>query len=76
MKNYAIVLAAGKGTRMKTELPKCAFPILKKPMINYIIDNVERSVVDEIVSVVGYKKEYIKKLLKKGQQSFYWGICH
>ena len=63
MKNYAIVLAAGKGTRMKTELPKCAFPILKKPMINYIIENIERSVVDEIVCVVGYKKEIIKELL-------------
>jgi bifunctional UDP-N-acetylglucosamine pyrophosphorylase/glucosamine-1-phosphate N-acetyltransferase len=40
MKNFAIVLAAGKGTRMKTELPKCAFPILKKPMIEYIIENI------------------------------------
>lgn len=63
MKNYAIVLAAGKGTRMKTELPKCAFPILKKPMINYIIENIEKSVVDEIICVVGYKKEIIKELL-------------
>ncbi len=63
MKKYAIVLAAGKGTRMKTELPKCAFPILKKPMINYIIENIEKSVVDETIMVVGYKKEYIKDLL-------------
>ena len=63
MSKYAIVLAAGKGTRMKTELPKCAFPILKKPMINYIVENIEKSVVDEIVCVVGYKKEDIKELL-------------
>ncbi len=63
MKNYAIVLAAGKGTRMKTELPKCAFPILQKPMIEYIVENIEKSVVDEIVCVVGYKKEYIEELL-------------
>ena len=40
MENFAIVLAAGKGTRMKTELPKCAFPILKKPMIKYIHENI------------------------------------
>lgn len=64
MKNYAIVLAAGKGTRMKTELPKCAFPILKKPMIEYIVENIETSVVDEIICVVGYKKEYLQDLLK------------
>jgi len=63
MKKYALVLAAGKGTRMKTELPKCAFPILKKPMINYIIENIEKSVIEETVCVVGYKKEVIKELL-------------
>ena len=52
MKNYAIILAAGKGTRMKTELPKCAFPILKKPMIEYIMENVEDSVIDEAINLV------------------------
>ena len=63
MKTYAIVLAAGKGTRMKTELPKCAFPILKKPMIEYIIENVERSSIDETVLVVGHKKEIFEDML-------------
>lgn len=37
MKNYALVLAAGKGTRMKTDIPKVAFPILRKPLIEYIV---------------------------------------
>ena len=64
MKNYAIVLAAGKGTRMKTALPKCAFPILKKPMIKYIIENIEQSVVDETVVVVGHQKEVLIDILK------------
>ena len=63
MKNYAIVLAAGKGTRMKTELPKCAFPILKKPMIEYIMENVEKSVIDETIVVVGHQKEIFYNLL-------------
>ena len=45
MENYAIVLAAGKGTRMRTELPKCAYPILKKPMIEYILEGIEESVI-------------------------------
>jgi bifunctional UDP-N-acetylglucosamine pyrophosphorylase/glucosamine-1-phosphate N-acetyltransferase len=64
MKNYAIVLAAGKGTRMKTELPKCAFPILKKPMIDYIVENIEASIVDETVVVVGHQKEVLIDILK------------
>lgn len=63
MKKYAIILAAGKGTRMRTELPKCAYPILKKPMIEYIIENLERSMIDEIIVVVGHKKEVIQELL-------------
>ena len=64
MKKYAVVLAAGKGTRMKTELPKCAFPILKKPMIEYITENIEKSNVDEIITVVGHKKEVFYDLLQ------------
>lgn len=63
MKNYAMILAAGKGTRMKTALPKCAFPILKKPMIEYIIEHVEESSIDQTVAVVGYKKAVIEDLL-------------
>ncbi len=64
MKKYALILAAGKGTRMKTDLPKCAFPILGKPMIEYIVENLEKSQIDEIVTIVGHKKEVIIDLLK------------
>ncbi len=63
MRLNAIILAAGKGTRMKTKLPKCAFPILKKPMIEYIVENVESSGVDNIVVVVGHKHEVIENIL-------------
>ena len=64
MKNYAIILAAGKGTRMKTELPKCAYPLLKKPMIVYIVENLKKSnIVDDTIAVVGHKKEVIQNIL-------------
>ncbi len=64
MKKYAIVLAAGLGTRMKSDLPKCAYPLLNKPMIEYIVDNLERSNVDEIICVIGHKGNIIKSILK------------
>jgi len=63
MKRQAIILAAGKGTRMKTETPKCAFPILKKPMIEYAIESLERANVNRIITVVGYKKDVFINLL-------------
>ncbi len=64
MKKYAIILAAGKGTRMKTELPKCAYPLLKKPMIAYIVEHLYKStMIDELITVVGHKKEVIKEIL-------------
>ena len=63
MINHALILAAGKGTRMKTELPKTLFPILKKPMIEYILDEIEKTSVKNIHLVVGHKKELLEKHL-------------
>ena len=34
----AVVMAAGKGTRMKSELPKVLVPVCGRPMIDYVID--------------------------------------
>ena len=61
---YAVILAAGLGTRMKTDVPKCSVSILGKPMVNYIVEELEKSNVDEIVTIVGHKKEVIMDLLK------------
>jgi len=64
MKKYAIILAAGKGTRMKTELPKCAYPLLRKPMIAYIVENIHHThIIDDIIVVVGHKAQVIKDIL-------------
>ena len=47
-----IVLAAGKGTRMKSDLPKVMMPLCGKPMIRHIIETLEAMNVDKIVPVV------------------------
>lgn len=59
----ALILAAGKGTRMKTDIPKCGYPILNKAMILYQIEALERANVDQIIVVIGYKARYFKELL-------------
>lgn len=64
MNKYAIILAAGKGTRMKTELPKCAYPFCGKPMVKYIVENCQKCGINNINVVVGYKKEQIIEVLK------------
>ena len=38
MSPLAVVLAAGKGTRMKSDLPKVLFPVCGRPMIDYVLD--------------------------------------
>lgn len=63
MEATGIILAAGKGTRMKSHLPKPLVPLKGKPIINYIIDAFNKAGVKEIVLVVGYKSREIKKAL-------------
>ena len=55
--NFGIILAGGKGTRMKTDLPKCAMPILGKPMVSYLIDSLAETTIDKSIVVLGHKKE-------------------
>ena len=60
MKNrYAIVSAAGQGTRMKSKLYKVLHPVLGQPMIRYVMDGLKPSEVEELVTVVGHGAEAV-----------------
>lgn len=63
MEVRAIVLAAGKGTRMQTELPKCALKVIDKPMAEYVADSLKKAGVEDIVTVVGYKRDVLEAIL-------------
>lgn len=56
-----IILGAGKGTRMKSDLPKVMMPVYKKPMIRHIIDTLESMGVNEIVTVISPDGEIVKR---------------
>ncbi len=59
-----IILAAGKGNRMRNELPKVLLSVGGKPMITRLLNSVEESGMDENpVIVVGYKKDLVKNTL-------------
>ncbi len=55
----AVVLAAGKGTRMKSELPKVVIPLANKPLILHVLDELQSAGVKRTIVVVGYKKEVV-----------------
>ena len=59
----AIVLAAGKGTRMKSDLPKVLCRACDRPLVEYVIDALRAAGVERIVVVVGYKAELVKEAL-------------
>lgn len=63
-KQLAIVLAAGKGTRMKSELPKVLVPVCGRPMVHYVLDALELAGVAETLVVVGYRAELVREELK------------
>jgi bifunctional UDP-N-acetylglucosamine pyrophosphorylase/glucosamine-1-phosphate N-acetyltransferase len=56
----AIVLAAGKGTRMKSELPKVLVPVAGRPMIRFVVDALRAAGVQRIVVVVGYRSDLVR----------------
>ena len=56
----AVVMAAGMGTRMKSDLPKVLFPVLGRPMIHFVLDALEAGGVQRVVAVVGYRAEDVR----------------
>lgn len=69
-KLQALILAAGKGTRMKSELPKVVHPILGKPMVAYVIEAVRAVGCDKATLVTGYKSELVRDMLSGENVAF------
>lgn len=66
-KNLAIiVLAAGKGTRMKSSLPKVLHPVCGRPMLDYVQDIVKGLRNKELIFVLGCGQEDVKKRISPG----------
>lgn len=60
----AIVLAAGKGTRMCSELPKVLHPVFGKPVLGYVLEALAGAGIKKPYVVVGYKAEEVRSFLK------------
>ena len=64
MQTAAIVLAAGAGTRMKSDKPKVAHEVLGKPLVGWVLDAAGEAGVDRVVTVVGHKREQVIPLVE------------
>ncbi len=63
MTTTALVLAAGEGTRMRSDLPKVAHEILGVPLVRYVVDAARRAGCERIVVVTGHGAETVEALL-------------
>lgn len=57
----AVILAAGKGTRLKTQWPKVLHEVLGRPMLAHVFDACRAADVRELIAVIGYEKEKVKQ---------------
>ncbi|WP_085993741.1 bifunctional UDP-N-acetylglucosamine diphosphorylase/glucosamine-1-phosphate N-acetyltransferase GlmU [Oceanobacillus senegalensis] len=64
---YAVILAAGQGTRMKSKLYKVLHPVMGRPMVQHVIDQLNPLQLDELVTIVGFGAERVKEII--GNQS-------
>lgn len=61
----SVVLAAGRGTRMNSDLPKVLLPVCGRPMIHYVLDALEAAGVRRHLVVVGYQADQVRSELKE-----------
>lgn len=60
----AVILAAGKGKRMKSDLAKVLHQVLGRPMVMYVIDQARAVGAEPIIVVVGHQRERVMETLR------------
>ena len=64
-----IILAAGKGTRMQSDLPKVLHTINGKTMLNTVLETAYKLNPEKVIVVVGYKKDQVAVRWSKSEKS-------
>jgi bifunctional UDP-N-acetylglucosamine pyrophosphorylase/glucosamine-1-phosphate N-acetyltransferase len=60
----AVILAAGKGTRMKSDLPKVVHEVADRPMIAWVVDAVRKAGADRIVLIIGHGADEVRAIFQ------------
>jgi UDP-N-acetylglucosamine diphosphorylase/glucosamine-1-phosphate N-acetyltransferase len=59
----AVIMAAGKGTRMESDLPKVVHAVAGRPMVCHVVEACLEAGCDRVVAIVGYKQELVREAL-------------
>ncbi|MDM5205473.1 bifunctional UDP-N-acetylglucosamine diphosphorylase/glucosamine-1-phosphate N-acetyltransferase GlmU [Cytobacillus kochii] len=65
---YAVILAAGQGTRMKSKLYKVLHPVCGKPMVQHVFDQVSTLDIKDIVTVIGHGADLVQSQLGEASE--------
>lgn len=69
MKVTSVLLAAGQGTRMKSDLPKVLHPLCGKPMLQHVLDALKEVMTEQPVVVVGHGADEVTRYLGESAQT-------
>jgi bifunctional UDP-N-acetylglucosamine pyrophosphorylase / glucosamine-1-phosphate N-acetyltransferase len=67
---YGLILAAGKGTRFRSDLPKVLHRLCGRPMIEYLLETLSATGVDRIFIVVGPGEDPVRRALRDRDLEF------
>lgn len=70
MYKCAVILAAGQGKRIKSDLPKVLHKVCGKEMVNHVIDTMRKANIEEVNVVIGKGAELVKEKTKAKNVSF------
>ncbi len=70
MYKCAIILAAGQGTRIKSNIPKVLHKVCGKEMVNHVIDNMREAGIDDVNVIIGKGSELVKESTKDRNVSY------
>lgn len=70
MYKCAVILAAGQGTRIKSNIPKVLHKVCGKEMVNHVIDNMRAAGIDDVNVIIGKGSEMVKESTKDRNVSY------
>lgn len=63
MYKCSLILAAGQGTRIKSDLPKVLHKVCGKEMVNHVVDTMRKANIDDINIIIGKGADLVKEKL-------------